>query len=123
NEYCVVKGSGKVTLNAMDMTSGSRFVATYRAHLVAGIPQTDPVTWSNADRLRICGLPSLEKVNGQKNPYYDPSFYIGNLIQLSHSKNGTIYGMADYADPYAPNVMIGGILANSPMQVTEATEF
>src|SRR5438552_3521927 len=34
-EYCVVHGSGKVTLSASDKGSASTFVATYRAHLLS----------------------------------------------------------------------------------------
>jgi hypothetical protein len=122
-EFCVIGGSGQVTLNAADMTAGSRFVASYRAHLVSAVPKTDPAKWTNADRLRVCALPGQEKVNGQKNPYYDPNFYIGNLIQPTGQNNGEIYGAVDGNDPNAGILQYGGMRYQAAVSVKNATEF
>ena len=109
NKFCMEASSGRITLDAAIATGTLR--ATYRAHLVSPAPQSNPLTWPNAARLRACELPSTD----------DPDFYIGNLVQLTAPRNGQFYGLVDTLDPTA-GVQLGGIAAQVPFALDQATE-
>jgi hypothetical protein len=106
DEFCVDLASGRI---AMNPAPAARYRATYRAHLVSPIPQTDPTTWSNADRLRACTISG------------DPDFYLGNALQLTAPRNGATYGVVDTNDPNS-GAAIGGIQLRVPYDLGQATE-
>jgi|SRR5262245_24492348 len=119
-KYCLDYAAGRLTLNATDRTGAMS--ASYRAHLVSPRPQTDPMAWSNAERLTTCARPGQAKLaSGASNPAYDPSFYIGNAIQLSAPRNGSLYGLVDALDPNA-GLQIGGINVVVPYQLDQMSE-
>ena len=119
NKFCLQPSSGRITLDAAIATGTLR--ATYRAHLVSPSPKSNPLTWSNADRLRVCAAPSTARVGGVANASYDPDFYIGNIVQLSAPRNGQFYGLVDTLDPTAGQEL-GGIAALVPFALDQASE-
>jgi hypothetical protein len=113
--YCLEPSSGRVTF--LTSIKNGMFVASYRAHLSSGEPKVNPINWSNANRLRACALPT----QGGANPYYDPNFYIGNIIQLSAPRSGQFYGLVDMLDPNA-GLPLGGVSVLAPYGLSQATE-
>jgi hypothetical protein len=113
--YCLEPSSGRVTFSTM--IKNGQFIASYRAHLISGEPKVDPLKWSNANRLRVCALPS----QGGSNPERDPNFYIGNIVQLSAPRTGILYGLVDTQDPDG-KLFLGGIDVVVQYGLSQASE-
>jgi len=120
-QYCVELSTGRLRLSDADLSApGATISARYRAHMVSAVAKTDPMTWSNADRLRACGLARQRTVGGAPNPAYDPDFYVGSPLELTAPENGVFYGLVDGFDPTgAPR---GGVVMKVPVGLAALTE-